>query len=297
LLDLTQEIGMAKEPVDLEVNLNKQPRYTLKVSEDITPYGPTVKLKKASITENPKIPSKVDKVFSDTDLKATKAIDYLNKKNFDEHYLTKLLSAGTLGVKTERKLVPTRWSITAVDDTIGKKNIDNIKDFNNKIDYSVFTGDYMGNFYVIMFFPDIWSYELFETYMPDEPWKLKELKTFADFENYDGRKKYAFNTVGGYYAARLPVTEFLKKKKRQGAALLLRFVTDDYWVPLGVWVVRQTVRKTLSNKPVIFDSKKSMLTYVKTLVKKEFGYDVKELLNKSKLLKDLKNQLKISSYF
>ncbi|MBC8500428.1 MAG: hypothetical protein ISS25_03605 [Nanoarchaeota archaeon] len=297
LLDITQEVGMAKKPVDVEINLNKKPHYKLEVGPDITPYGPTVKLKKAEITENPKIPAKVDKVYSDTDLKAVEAIDYLEKHEFDEHYLTKLLSAGTLGVKTQRKLVPTRWSITAIDDTLGKRNIKKIKDFNNRMNYKVYSGNYMGNYYVIMFFPEVWTYELFESYMPNDAWRLKELKTFIDYEGYDGRKEYAFNTVGGYYAARLAVTELLMREKKQGSALLLRFVTDDYWVPLGVWVVRQTVRKTLGNKPLEFSSKELMLKYVRALVKKKFGYNVDNLLNKSKLLKDMKSQMKISTFF
>ncbi|MFC2133928.1 hypothetical protein ACFLTH_04865 [Bacteroidota bacterium] len=297
LFEITREVGMAEKPVDVEVNLEKKPHYKLEVSPDITPYGPTIKIKNAEITENPKIPAKVEKVYSDTDLKATEAIDYLNKNDFDEHYLTKLMSAGTLGVKVQRKLVPTRWSITAIDDTIGKRNVKKIKDYENKMNYQVYSGDYMGNYYIIMFFPEIWSYELFESYMPNEAWKLKELKTFSDYEGYGGRKEYAYNTVGGYYAARLPVTEHLLREKRQGAAVLLRFVTDEYWVHLGVWVVRQTVRKTLNNKPVEFESKETMLKYVRERIAKEFNYNVDRILNKSKLLKDMKTQMKISSYF
>jgi hypothetical protein len=200
-------------------------------------------------------------------------------------------------VKNQRKLVPTRWSITAIDDTLGKQNVKKIKDYSNRADYKVHTGDYMGNYYIILFFPEPWSYELFESYMPNDAWKLKELKTFSDYEGYGGRKEYAYNTMGGYYAARLPVTEHLIKEKRQGSALLLRFVTDDYWVHLGVWVVRQTVRKTLANKPIEFSSKDLMLKYVKALVKKEFGYDVEGLLNQSKLLRDMKNQTKLSGFF
>ena len=222
---------------------------------------------------------------------------YLNRHEYDEHYLTKLMSAGTLGVKTERKLVPTRWSITAIDDTLAKKNIKKIKDFSNRTNFEVYTGDYMGNYYIIMFFPEIWSYELFESYMPNDSLKLKELQTFTDYEGYSGRTAYAYNTVGGYYAARLPVTEHLVEQKKHGAALLLRFVTDDYWVPLGVWVVRQTVRKTLSHKPLEFGSKELMLKYVRLLVKKNFGYDVENILKKSIFLKQMKSQVKLSSFF
>lgn len=294
LFEITKEVAMAKKPVDVEINLEKAPVYKLEVGVDITPYGPTVKMKKSEITENPKIPTKIDKVNSDDDLKAVDAMSYLNKHEFDEHYLTKLLSAGTIGVRKQRKLVPTRWSITAVDDTLGKNNLKKIKDFDNRTDYKVYSGEYMGNSYVIMFFPEIWSYELFETYMPTK--HDNQLKTFSDYEGFGGRKEYAYNTVGGYYAARLPVTELLLNKKRQGSTLLLRFVTDDYWVPLGVWVVRQTVRRTLSQKPIEFSSKELMLKYVKLFIQKKFNYDVDNLLNKSVLLKEMKSQIKISSY-
>lgn len=297
LFEITRDVALAKKPVDVEINLEKKPKYKLEVSSDITPYGPTIKMKKAVITENPHIPTKIDKVYSQDDMKATDAIDYLTKHDFDEHYLTKLLSAGTIGLKTGRKLVPTRWSITAVDDNLGKRNLKKIRDFSNQMNYRVYSGDYMGNYYIILFFPDVWSYELFESYMPNEAWKLKELKTFTDYEGLGGRKEYAYNTVGGYYAARLPVTELLVNEKRQGAALLLRFITDDYWVPLGVWVVRQTVRSTLSNKPLEFGSKELMLKYVKALVKKKFGFNVESLLNKSRLLKNMKSQTKLGSFF
>ena len=45
----------------------------------------------------------------------------LQNKGIDEYHMTKLLSAGTLGQGDKRKIVPTKWSITAVDDTYGKK--------------------------------------------------------------------------------------------------------------------------------------------------------------------------------
>ena len=129
LLSLSQEISLAQKPVDTEINLEKKPFFRLSFNQDTMPHGPRVDIKKARLTENPKIPTKVDKVTSDTDLKSVKALEYLYKSNFDEHYLTKILSVGNLGVKKDRRLVPTRWSITAVDDILGKNLITQIKDF------------------------------------------------------------------------------------------------------------------------------------------------------------------------
>ncbi len=71
----------------------------------------------------------MEKVYSDVDFKANEALKYLYAKGFDEHFLSRLLSVGGAGVKFERKLVPTRWSITAVDDLVGRKVISEIQDF------------------------------------------------------------------------------------------------------------------------------------------------------------------------
>ncbi|MDD5087097.1 MAG: hypothetical protein PHV16_05080, partial [Candidatus Nanoarchaeia archaeon] len=93
-LELSQEIGMASKPVDVEISVQERPRFSLKMDSYNAPMGPNAKLEKANITSNPKIPRQVEKVVYDTDLKAQKAILYLHKKNFDENFLTKLLSIG-----------------------------------------------------------------------------------------------------------------------------------------------------------------------------------------------------------
>jgi len=292
LISMSQEVSMAAKPVDVEINLNKKPNFNLSFNQDTMPHGPSVKLKKAAITENPKIPTKVDKVVSDIDFKAAGALNLLFKKNFDEHYLTKLLSVGNLGVKTQRKLVPTRWAITAVDDTVGKDLIKQVKD-NKHSDYLAYFGGHLGNYYLILMFPDAWSYELFETYIG----KSSSNGMFGtDYENYNGRKQYAYNTAGGYYAARIAVLEKLNSIKRQSSVLCLRFITDEYWAPLGVWVCRESVRKSVNNKPVEFSSKELMLKYAVNLIKRKFGYDLNLILKESQMLKNIKMQKKLIEF-
>src|SRR3989338_945039 len=165
LIQISQEIGMASKPVDVEINLKDKPRFKLSTDAYHAPMGPNARLKKAAITENPKIDYKVDKVVSDTDLKANEALIYLYKHHFDENFLTKLLSVGNLGLKYNRKLVPTRWSITATDDALAKHLAKQIKQYNES-DYYAYFGSYLGNYFIVLFFPEVWGYELFETYMP-----------------------------------------------------------------------------------------------------------------------------------
>ncbi|HII72127.1 TPA: hypothetical protein HA265_05215 [Candidatus Woesearchaeota archaeon] len=287
-LEMTQEVSLAAKPVDVEISLNKKPHFSLSLSQDTMPHGPNVKLEKARITENVKVPTQVERAVGDTDLKAADAVAELRKK-FDEHYLTKILSVGNLGLEQNRKLVPTRWSITAVDDMIGKEMIEEVKKYPES-DHMAFFGGYLGNYYIILTFPEVWRYELFET-------AVSEKMSFStDYEDHGGRKEYAFETAGGYYAARHAILERLSGLKRQASVLCLRFITSEYWAPLGVWVVREATRNAMKSRPLMFDDKELMLKYAKALVKKKFGLDLEVILKGSRLLHQLKTQKTLKQF-
>jgi len=288
-MELNQELSMASDPVNMDISLKSKPRFRMNYDNYMAPTGPYADIKRAKLTENPKIHTKVQKVHYDSDLKAQEAIVYLYENKFDENFLSKLLSVGTLGIGKSRKLVPTRWSITATDDTIGKYLINGVKN-HKQINYSAFFGNYLGNYYLIMCFPEPWAYELFETTVKNPEHYMK------DHEFYDGRKYYADNTAGGYYTVRLAILEKLNKMKRQGSCLALRFVTGDYTLPLGVWVTREAARKAMNSKPIEFSSKELMLIYANKLIKRKFGFDVDIYLKKSVLLKEMKNQSKLAQF-
>jgi hypothetical protein len=292
-LDIAQEIGMASKPVDIEVNLENKPKFYVHTDPYAAPMGPNASLAKAQVTSNPHIDRPVDKVVSDIDFKAVDAVAQLYQKGYDETFLTKILSAGNLGVKMQRKLVPTRWSITAVDDILAKQILDQVK-YNEKIEYCAYFGSYLGNYYLVMLFPEIWSYELFEMYKPGASWNIsKEFQYSTDYETYSGRTNYAENCAGGYYAARLAVLEKLKDLKKQGSALVLRVITPDYYCPLGVFVVREATRKALMSSPIGFASKELMLRYAQLMILKKFGFDITPVLRDSLMLKAMKEQRKI----
>ena len=286
--DITQEIGMASRPVELEILLRKKPVIRMSVDSVTLPTGPSAEVRLARITANPKIHAKVDKVFSDTDLKAADAIHYLYRAGFDEGSLSKILSVGAVGLKSGRKIVPTRWSITASDDAIGKGLIDLIKDCPTADGHSFYFGGYLGNYFAVMLFPEVWSYELFETLAG------RGVHT-TDYESYQGRKSYASQTAGGYYASRLPALEKLRKLKRQASVLAVRVITSEYTVPLGVFVVRESVRKALQSSPVNFSSRELMTEYASAFVRKRFGHDLTPVLRNSRVLSSLK-QRKLTNY-
>jgi DNA repair protein NreA len=297
-LNLAQEIGMASQAVDVEITLKKKVRLTLNTDRITKPSGPKAPLQKATLTENPKISTKVDKVVSDTDLKSSEAMNYLYKNNINENTLSQLLSIGVLGLQHRRRLVPTRWSITASDDIIGKHLINQIKDYPSINDHTLYIGNYFGNYYFVMLFPDVWSYELFELYVPGSAWNTtSSLKVSTDSETYQGRKTYASNTAGGYYASRLPIVQHLNNIKRQASVLVLRFETPEYHTGLGVWVVRSSAKKAMANNPLTFSSKEEILKTTELIVKQQLKTDITPLLRKSKLLTTLRHQAKLTSFF
>jgi len=296
LLAVSQEVGMASKPVEVEVNLEDKPKFRLKTDAYTAPIGPNAKLKQIEITSNPKIHTKVDKVVGDSDLKANNALLYLYENEFDENFLTRLLSIGTLGLRKNRKLVPTRWSISSVDSNIGNYLVSKVKEY-NQTNYLAYFGGYLGNYFLILCFPEVYSYELFETYMPKSSWNIGDKIDYTtDYEPYEGRKSYAENCGGGFYACRMSLLEKLNRIKRQASVLVIRSITGEYAVPLGVWVVREGTRKALENKPIEFSSRELILKYAQSLIKKKFGYDISLILRKSIILNKLRTQSKLTSF-
>jgi len=299
LLRLVQEIGMASLQSDVEIKLKKKPKPKLDFDSHLLPMGPSAQLKNIKVITNPKIPLYVEKVYFDTDLKSIEALKYLYEKGLDEHSLSQLLSIGITGLKKNRKLVSTRNSITAIDDTLGKYLLTKIRDYKIIENYTFYFGGHLGNYYIILFFPDIFSYELFEMVFPKTTWNPSSqgIQIMTDYENYRGRKNYAEETAGGYYAARLPILQHLEKEKKQASCLVLRFVLPEYDVPLGVWVCRNSTKKALSSRPIQFETKGDMLKYAKSLIIEKLGFNINDVLDQSKLLKENREQLKLNYYF
>ena len=258
LLEATQELTMASNSVDTEAEL-KRIHVGMKYDNHSQPQGPSGRAEKIRVVDNVKVLKPVDKVVYDTDLTAADAITgYLYKDGGEVplSMMQRLFSAGMLGVKKKRKLVPTRWTITAVDDIIGKELAKNLHHKQDIDKYYTFYGEYLDNKFLILLMPGPWSFEMNECWNPESIWNrlipginIAELHPtiMTDYEYEHGRKKYADNVTGAYYAARKEVEEFLVKRNRQARAIVFREVAGGYTVPLGVWVIRETVRHILQN--------------------------------------------------
>lgn len=288
-IQLLQEIGMSFKPASVDIELKKKIKFSLSFDQINSPFGASGNLRKLD-AGNLKIHTKVEKVYSDTDLKSKDAILYLSR-NFDEQVLTQLLSIGITGLGKNRKFVSTRNSITAVDDLLGKEIIKEIKNYETINECRFYHGNYLGNYYLVFMFPEVFNYELFEVYLKGSVWNIASGdKVSHDYEDYHGRKNYASECAGGYYAARLGVLEELKRLKRQASILVIRFETPEYYASLGVWVVRESCRKAIKNCEK-FDSIEKMFKRAS-----KFGFNLDNFLADSWLLKRIKQQRKLSEF-
>ncbi|MCU4754430.1 Nre family DNA repair protein [Halobacteria archaeon AArc-curdl1] len=247
-----REVAIADRPVDLEIGLDGTPDLGLDAGTDVaTPRGPRATARSADLTENPHVPRPVKKTLEDDDWQAQGAMTYLYRRGFDVYEINSILSAGALGEAAQRRLVPTRWSITAVDDTIGQYLRGRIKNAPSIDEVQVWANEYMGNRYWVILAPGTWEFELVEMKSPGSIWNpdpAGNVWMASAAEGYEGRSSYVEETAGAYYAARLGVLEHLESIGRQATCLVLREVSDDYWAPVGVWQVRESVRNAFDGE-------------------------------------------------
>ncbi|MEM0142751.1 MAG: hypothetical protein QXL94_02160 [Candidatus Parvarchaeum sp.] len=244
--------------LELKVSNVNMPKIDAK---DFYQHGIKTKLERFRINDNFKIDHRIEDIYYDKDLKAQEGIRLLYDSKIDENKISKILSVGAMGIK--RKLVPTKWSITAVDDSLGKEEIEKVKEFRKGEDYRIQTGQFLGNRFTFIFLKGPWSFELLET------WNRDANNVFmgsGDYEFYNGRKEYVKNTAGAYYAVRLAVLEKLLQLKEQYSVLVVREILPEYFVPLGVWVVREGARKALEGESISVADMETALSLAKSKI-------------------------------
>ncbi|MCD6203333.1 MAG: hypothetical protein J7I99_03115 [Methanophagales archaeon] len=258
------EIAMAQQPVDVELAFKNRPSFKLSFSDVLQPMGASVNVEAMRVTGNPKIEKKVDRIVSD-DIKAVEAAQELYNIGMDVYKVSTILSSGALGSRDAQKMVPTRWSITATDDIIFKELAAQFKEYPTVNACYVYESSYMGNHFLILLMPSLFEYENFEAWFPGSFWSdafSPRPVIIEEYEGYKGRSGYATNEGGGYYAARLAVAEALHRMRRQAGVVVFRQIYPEYSVPLGVWVVRETVRAAFRTRPEKFDTKSEALRYI-----------------------------------
>jgi hypothetical protein len=291
-IESLQDMALSKRAVDSTMTFEKIPSQYLNemvLGKSYLEEIPTVF--SAPVSEFKIYPStsdeKIEKKYYDGDLLASDAVVELYENNVDVTRIAKVLSIGMLGRKKNRKLVPTKWSITAADDIVSKHLLKKIIHNTVLDNYLVFAFNHLANYYSIIFIPDdVWNFEMIESWIDTNG----RVHIGSDYESGKTIEHYP-SIAGAYYAARLATAEYLFKKKKKASVLILREIHPEYFMSLGVWQIREGIRESLKSKGKKFETFESALKYGVS----KTSLSINEWINNSLIIKN-KNQKRISDY-
>ena len=263
MLETTQEIAMADSSVDIEMDFARPIMVGGSPTFDSmsTPIGPSGEVLRAEVVGHASVPRKVDSISDEEDLLAADAMEELTQASVGEAQISRLLSAGLLGRAGNRKLVPTRWGITATDDMLSKQLWDKVRHYPSLDKVQVYEATYLDNRFHVILAPGLWAFHMLEAWTRGSVWTGTG-KVLGDWEDLEPRKEYAHCITGAYYSARLGVLEYMDSIRRSGACMIWRDIGPGYWAPVGVWLIRETVRKAMSGSSKEFDTIEQAIEYV-----------------------------------
>lgn len=244
-MESLQEIAMGSRPVDARLDFVGGLRMMGAADGYSAPFGPVGSLRESHVC-NATPDRAIQRCYTDTDMTATDAIMRLYREGIDVSRIQKCLSVGIFG--QTRRIVPTKWSITATDDTISAKLTRDISEYPLDDAYRLFEYEHLGNTYRVIVWPRRWAFGFAEA------WHASGTPVVgADSEDIGGLRRYP-ETEGAYHAARLAVTEYLASRRRQAGTLVFRDISPAYSIPVGVWQVREGIRMALREQPVFAGS-------------------------------------------
>jgi len=277
------EVAMSSHSIDTDLQFHKTTLPVTTIDGESAPFGPVGDIKSAKFfgTRSDK---SIERVYYDHDLKAQDAVLTLYNKGVDISKIQKCFSVGMFGKK--RKLVPTKWSITATDDIISKSLVSEILELDLIDSCRVFSYDHLGNMFSVILFPHRWLFEM------QEAWHDGNNIGFG-FDSEDARGiDHPPAIAGAYFAAKLGVSEYLMEKKIQAAVLVLREIRPEYAVPVGVWQIREAIRTAMKKDPYIAESFDDGIIFAS----KRMSVSKSEWLSRGIFLKMLR-QKSISEFF
>jgi hypothetical protein len=292
MVDDVQLLARAADSVEVEAEFKRPPRGHLTLSDEVPPYGPTAPIERVQLDVR-RVDAKVDRLVSDTDANARIAVTELYDGGVRVSKIQRAFSAGTLGRRGRRRFVPTRWSITAVDDILGKEILEEIRYLPELSEILLYRLTALGNRWFLALLPGTFRYESIEAWYPGTLWNpsSENVVMVGDHEGFRGRTTYA--SIGGcYYAARLAVSENLQRLHRQAGALVLREVHPGEILPLGVWNVREHVRAAFARPPERIATLEELLDRAR----ETFAIPLSRWLAASALLHEARTQRRLEEF-
>ena len=239
--------AVSRRPVEGEARLARPPTPQLRFDGVTKPLGPSAPALNLRVTGTPRLEAALEKTLWD-DVKAFDAVARLYESGVDLYRIQRALSLGMLGRLRGRRLVPTRWAITAVDDMLASHLRRKLRSRPWISRVELYTWEYLGNRFTVILHPGPGAFEWVEVWHPRGLWtgSTSEPTVWRVHEDPRGR---ASAVDGGFSAARTAVLEVLASRGVRADVVILREITKDYYAPVGNWHIREAVRKALERPP------------------------------------------------
>lgn len=281
--------ALSLRPVDSEARLARPPVPRLRFDGITKPVGPTAPAERIAVTGSPSLPRKLESLIWD-DAKAVDAVRELYSSGVDVYTIQRAMSLGALGSLKRRRLVPTRWAITAVDDIIAGILRERLRGRPWIEGVEVYRAEYLGNRFTIILHPGPGRFEWVEAWHPRGLWTgtARDPMVWRVAEDDRGR---ATAVDGGFSAARTAVLEALARRGRRADVVIIREITPAYYAPVGNWHIREAVRIAMEGDPLRMDSLEDAVAYALSLLEA----DPRKVASKSPILRGVR-QARITDY-
>lgn len=243
--------AVSTKPVTSELRLAKLPIPRLVFDGLTAPRGPSAPASMLRITSNPRPPKPLEKLFFD-DLPASDAVVEAFTRGVDVYTIIRSFSAGLLGRVRSRKLVPTRWAITATDSILGdwlRKQLASAREVSG---FEIYKGYYLGNRFIIIVAPGGPRVSMLEIWHPSTPWVMRGGPVAIEVSERPSGEPSSMD--GGFMAARFAAYSALYEKRIRGTIIIVREVLPEYYAPVGNWHIRETVYNAVKARPVLVTS-------------------------------------------
>lgn len=258
-----KEIGVAAistRPVDAEAVLKQLPRPVMRLDPFVGAAGPAAPAKELRITGNASPPRKLEKIIWD-DVSVQDAVSELIRGGVDTYSIIRAMSLGFLGRLRRRRMVPTRWAITAVDRAAVKHFLTRLRDMPSVDRVTVHELEYLMNRFYIVLYPGNYHVEWLEIWRPRTVLTERVPSSVIIYSRDYGTGRTS-TLDGGFDAARHGLARALYERGRKASAIIIRVIEPGYVVGVGNWHIRETVYRAVHSDGVAFERLRDAIKWV-----------------------------------
>ncbi len=271
-------IEVSSRPVDCDVNVEKILDSRILFDLKLLPLSVRV-LGRLKVCSNPKIDKSVEKIIHDYDMKARDAVIKLYEDGVDIYTIQRAFSFGLLGTRRFRKIVPTRWAITAVDRIITGYLRNKVKQLKIYDKYEIYQITFMNNRFTVIVLPGNIRILWLEFWYPRNGFNNRNPVLSLKIE--EDLKGDVETMDGGFEAARMGILEALYRQGFQCRVIIVREILPEYYIGIGNWHIREDTRNVFNLQPLISTyNSNELLKYIGIVLDKSLSDVVSREINK-----------------